>query len=306
MRNSENIAGLLSSPSVHLHCQNCGTVLAGPYCQCCGQHDFDSSRSFCHVLSEALENFLHFDTKFFRNIVTLLFQPAVLTQKYLAGKRASQMPPFRLYLFVSVMFFFIEFVSGDPTIRLAEVPARPEAADTPASGSRKTPARARPRIDGLDAAAASTHRGGFVQAKLKQLSAHQAEASIELAHAFPKMLLFCLPVFALLTRLLFRAAHYGYLQHLIAAVHFHTFFFLWKAVGYGWAQLVRLGVPRLADIMAIGVAAWFVVYPLLMLRRLYQQSWPRTVFKAGILFLFYNVAIVLCFLGVTAVLVLFK
>jgi hypothetical protein len=263
---------------------------------------------FRHVVSEALENFLHFDTKFFRNIVTLLFQPAVLTQEYMAGKRASQMPPFRLYLFVSVLFFFIEFVTGDPTIRLADSPARPDgsvAAAPEVSDSRITPTRTRLRENAAVEVTAQSRSSQFVREKFKQLSEHQAEASAELAHAFPKMLLLCLPVFALLTRWLFRAAGLSYLQHLIAAVHFHTFVFLWKAVGYGWVGLVRFGFPWLASVVEIGVAAWFVIYPLLMFHRLYHQPWPRTVLKSGVVFLFYNVAIVLCFLGVTVVLVLF-
>src|SRR5688572_11178452 len=59
----------------HTHCENCGTKLDGPYCHRCGQHDFEFHRSFWHVFLEALENLFHFEGKFFRNIVTLLFQP---------------------------------------------------------------------------------------------------------------------------------------------------------------------------------------------------------------------------------------
>ena len=58
------------SPS-HLHCENCGTKLQGPFCHRCGQHDFDINRSFIHTFFEALENFFHFDTKLFRNLITL-------------------------------------------------------------------------------------------------------------------------------------------------------------------------------------------------------------------------------------------
>ena len=67
-------------PVAHTHCQNCGTALAGHYCHECGQHDMDFHQSFGHVFLEALENFFHFDAKFFRNIVTLLFRPGRLTE----------------------------------------------------------------------------------------------------------------------------------------------------------------------------------------------------------------------------------
>ncbi|HLP25762.1 MAG TPA: DUF3667 domain-containing protein, partial [Acidobacteriota bacterium] len=97
----------------HTHCENCGTELKGPFCHACGQHDFEFHRSFGHVFLEALENFFHFDAKFFRNIVTLLFRPGALTADFNSGKRASQMPPFRLYVFVSVLFFFMSFIGRD-------------------------------------------------------------------------------------------------------------------------------------------------------------------------------------------------
>jgi len=92
---------------IHTQCQNCSTELRGSFCHHCGQHDFDVHRSFGHVILEALENFFHFDEKFFRNVVTLLFRPGRLSADFNAGKRASQMPPFRLYLFISVLFFFV-------------------------------------------------------------------------------------------------------------------------------------------------------------------------------------------------------
>jgi hypothetical protein len=104
----------------HTHCENCGTELKGPFCHACGQHDFEFHRSFGHVFLEALENFFHFDAKFFRNIVTLLFRPGVLTADFNAGKRASQMPPFRLYVFVSVLFFFLSFVGRSSSSFLEE------------------------------------------------------------------------------------------------------------------------------------------------------------------------------------------
>uniref|UniRef100_UPI00404A33F3 DUF3667 domain-containing protein n=1 Tax=Cephaloticoccus sp. TaxID=1985742 RepID=UPI00404A33F3 len=77
----------------HTHCENCGTELKGPYCHRCGQHDFDINRSFTHTFLEALENFFHFDTKLFRNLIALLFQPGRMTAEFNAGKRASQVPP---------------------------------------------------------------------------------------------------------------------------------------------------------------------------------------------------------------------
>jgi len=86
-------------------CQNCGALLAGPYCSNCGQHDVDYHRSFHHLFHDILENLFHFEGKFFVTVAWLLAKPGRLTREFVAGRRQSQLNPLRLYLFVSVLFF---------------------------------------------------------------------------------------------------------------------------------------------------------------------------------------------------------
>jgi hypothetical protein len=124
---------------VHTHCQNCGVPLSGPFCHRCGQQDLDFQRSFGHVVLEVLESFFHFDAKFFRNIATLVFQPGRLTAEFNAGRRASQMPPFRLYLFVSVLFFFLSLLDRESWEQAMPGPPHPVPAAVgaaPAGGSK--------------------------------------------------------------------------------------------------------------------------------------------------------------------------
>jgi hypothetical protein len=115
----------------HSHCENCGTKLDGPWCHKCGQHDFEFHRSFRHVLLEALETIFHFEGKFFRNTGTLLFRPGRLTADFNAGRRAAQMPPFRLYVFVSFLFFLIIFLGKD-TSEAIDLSAEKEPGGKPA------------------------------------------------------------------------------------------------------------------------------------------------------------------------------
>ncbi len=44
----------------------------------------------------------------------LAFRPGVLTQDYLRGRRASYTPPFRMYLILSVAFFLLATLGGNP------------------------------------------------------------------------------------------------------------------------------------------------------------------------------------------------
>src|SRR5215831_15064789 len=87
-------------------CENCGAQLTGDYCAQCGQAAIDYRRSFRHVIADMLESFLNWDSKFFKTIALLLFQPWKLTNDFLAGHRVRYVNPLRLYLLASILFFF--------------------------------------------------------------------------------------------------------------------------------------------------------------------------------------------------------
>ncbi|MBA4136441.1 MAG: hypothetical protein C0518_03905 [Opitutus sp.] len=345
---------------VHTHCENCGTKLDGPFCHKCGQHDFDVHRSFGHMFLEALENIFHFDGKFFTNLVTLLFRPGRLTAAFNAGKRASQVPPFRLYIFTAFFFFFYVF-STTKTPDLVKMDLSPDRAlnagltidGQPATLEQVLKARNDPVYAeelkrklaadlaqrGADAAEQGKHDSRAVdrlrefsdklaaEARAKRAAeANQPHLSIkpldkpaaeqtdlerwleergrhamdpevqrEIAHAFivalPKMMLFCLPFFALYTRVLFRKSGQVYLQHLITALHFHTFIFLWVMFRDGWVFLARFAGIGLQGWVQLACNAWLAVYPLLMLRRLFANSWPWTFAKTFTLALCYVVTL---------------
>jgi hypothetical protein len=329
------------------HCQNCGTELKGPFCHACGQHDFDVNRSFWHTFLEALENLFHFDGKFFRNIVTLLFQPGRLSAAFNAGRRASQVPPFRLYIFTAFVFFLWAFsgasrsepvqfgpskpagvqvdgrpVDGGDVLRALRDPAYaeqlkaaagasdqdgavaggPEAAPVAAKDDAP-PAANRPNLSYRPLAKPEAQRNElerWAERQGKRLSdpSFRHEIGERFIAALPKMLLLCLPIFALLTRVLFRKSGQVYLQHLVVAVHFHTFIFLWLMFRDGWSHLAEaVGLSGPAGWITTASNAWLAFYPLLMLRRLFGNPWLRTAVKTVALALAYVFALGLAFVA---------
>ncbi|MBK8859185.1 MAG: DUF3667 domain-containing protein [Opitutaceae bacterium] len=327
----------------HENCQNCGTPLQGPFCHHCGQHDFDINRSFGHTFLEALENFFHFDAKLFRNVVTLLFRPGRLTVEFNAGKRASQMPPFRLYVFVSFLFFFLAFLNEDTSKRMVKTTARPEgqaallvdgkpislseaiaaAGGDMAEGSeekrmvdqlreaaetiqrdrvRRLDADATTPAEGSDGKAGPAPDTGHFREKLGRLL--DPEGRQHVLHAFivaiPKILLICLPLYALYTRLLFRKSGRLYLQHLVLSLHYHTFFYLWFMVRDGWVFLTGFVSTGAADWLQLASNLWLLIYPIFMLRHMFGNSWPRTIFKGIALSMFYVTTIGLAFMATAA------
>src|SRR5437763_10953441 len=81
--------------------------MAGPFCAQCGQHAVDYRRSFRHIIVDVLDSFLSWDSKFFATIGWLIARPWHLTNQFLAGRRVRYVHPLRLYLLVSILFFFV-------------------------------------------------------------------------------------------------------------------------------------------------------------------------------------------------------
>lgn len=88
-------------------CANCETPLAGPHCHECGQLAEDFHKSVWKLIVEAVESLLHLDGRLFRTLPALVRSPGKLTRDYMEGKRASQVAPFRMFLVILLIAFFV-------------------------------------------------------------------------------------------------------------------------------------------------------------------------------------------------------
>lgn len=108
-------------------CLNCGNVVDDRYCPHCGQENVATHQSFGALLAHFIEDFTHYEGKFWQTMKYLLFRPAYLTREYLAGKRMSYLPPVRLYIFMSFVTFFLPHVLPDFSEHKAEYTPQQEA-----------------------------------------------------------------------------------------------------------------------------------------------------------------------------------
>jgi Protein of unknown function (DUF3667) len=90
-----------------LVCANCGASLSGEYCSACGQRHEPHIHSMVHFAGEAFESVTHADSRLWRTLWYLLAKPGYLTREFFDGRRAGYLPPFRLYLVISVAFFIL-------------------------------------------------------------------------------------------------------------------------------------------------------------------------------------------------------
>lgn len=106
----------------HTHeknCLNCGCILTGSFCHCCGQkaHVHRTISAWWHDLAHGV---LHLDGKIWRTLPLLAWKPGELTRRYIEGERAKFVSPLAIFLF-SVFLMFAVFSAtgssliGDPT-----------------------------------------------------------------------------------------------------------------------------------------------------------------------------------------------
>jgi hypothetical protein len=88
-------------------CRNCKTEFSGNFCPQCGQSTKDYERPLLSLVSDLITDVFSFDTRFWKTILATFFMPAQLITNYVEGKNVRYMPPFRLYLFVSFIFFIL-------------------------------------------------------------------------------------------------------------------------------------------------------------------------------------------------------
>jgi hypothetical protein len=110
--------------AAHDDCRNCGAPLPGAYCGDCGQERNTHRRSVWGLLNNLVEEIASFDSRMMRTAWALMAQPGELPLAFHEGRTRRYVPPVRLYLFVSVLFFLTLSVSGIALVQieLKEIP----------------------------------------------------------------------------------------------------------------------------------------------------------------------------------------
>lgn len=284
-------------------CLNCGQDTAGAvYCPSCGQKNEAPASSLRSIASDYAEDVLAFDGKFFRSVGPLLLRPGRLTEEYMAGRKQRYIRPLRLYLVLSLAFFFVLGIqaglSGDDDSSQL-ILTNDEGGRVGLEGglealtdsTREELRRARREAwsdssgnigldDSGDKLTVNFGRTGwgFADSQLARREVYLRtldsgefvrRLKSSLRANFPKLLFLLLPLFALLLQLLYARQRRYYLQHFVFALHLHSLFFALLLLGlaspWGW----------LNSLLALYGAAYLYVAML----RVYRQGWLKTGFK---------------------------
>lgn len=280
------------------NCLNCNAELTGEYCANCGQPKESYRRTVWALFEELFEHLFSFDSRAWRAIWTLISQPGELSAAYRDGQRARYTPPLKFYLFTSLAMFITLAVSG-----LAVMQFEPQPAGMADDEQTFVLENFKARIITFEPVRERTHRLTRDQVAalnttldysedqtlydqwktgIARAALDPADLNENMQEWVPRVLFVLVPAMALLLALFFRRKKVLlFVDHLVMAMHLHTFLFLviiplivLSTVVPGWILLTLLLL-----IMS--------VYLILALKRFYAQSWPRTLWKGVLVGLLY-------------------
>jgi Protein of unknown function (DUF3667) len=282
-------------------CANCGQAFEAPppnFCPRCGQE----SRVRAPRLMEFVQQFggAYFSTEgaLWRTIRLLLFKPGELTQRYLAGQRKHYVLPLRLYLTVSLLALIILRTVAGLSINLG---AGFEGLDL-RKGEYSI-------IQFGDGSGVGLKDGVFFCKNMPQWLCTRVQRRLDvdpqglkreaqaLSERFVSNLgaamFVMVPLFALWLKLLYWNRRLRYTEHLVFALHLHTFWFV--------ALLLTLpDQPILAFVALCAVP----VYGFMALRRVYGGGLGWRLARVSVISLLYLVVLllVLTFVGLWSLL----
>jgi len=280
------------------HCQNCRAELTGPYCAQCGQHDIDYTRSFGHIVEDSLEGMFHLDGKFFQSAKFIFTRPGFLTNEFLAGRRTRYANPLRFYIFASFILFFFSFLTERHATPAEEAAAAAQSARFAATlhGTPGAPAKRPVLIQFSDSAPASSAAPGFIRVdSLDSSKVESKKLSEEFFHLLPTILFLCLPLMALLLKLVYRRNHRPYIAHIIFALHLQALVFLCVVIDWGAVYLVSLLSDDVGTWVRRVLTAATVFLVACSFHTVYRQGWVKTVLKMVSVAAAYLVLLLLAF-----------
>ena len=286
-----------AAPAPVERCQNCGNEVAQRYCGACGQRHDAPVHSLWHFAQLAAEDLTHADSRLWRTLAALLFRPGRLTREFLSGHRARYLPPLRLYLVVSVLFFLLASAVGNPEgVGVLRVDARHPAAVSVGSAEELPELQARPGETPAQRAERVCPQWSYdgpgqrwlgplmPQACRKILEDGGRSLQEAFLHNIPRAMFLFLPLLAAIMMLLYWFPRHYYVEHLLLFLHNHAFVFL---VGALLVVLRRLAphLPFLGGI-AFCYLAWYMYRSM---RVVYGQGRLLSLVKLAFLSLCYLV-----------------
>jgi hypothetical protein len=274
---------LLSAGLEPRTCLDCGAQITGRHCAECGQSGDVHVLSMREVAGDVTHSLLHLDSRVWRTLKLLILKPGELTREFIAGRHQRYLPPFRLYLAVSILFFALSaLLPGFPVLRTdstreeviatADVDAR--AIGQAAAGSEPCTFNL-PTIFGVD----------WNEALNRACRKIRADGGAALAERFaataPKLMFLFLPLVAGVALLFYWRPRRLYAEHLVLFLHNHAFTFLLILATQVLSAGARLKLPFIGILGLVNFLLFLYLFYYIYrsMRVVYGEGRLKTAFK---------------------------
>jgi hypothetical protein len=261
-----------TASSVTASCPSCGQEMRSRFCSACGEEKSKRGNySLLGHLNETFKVVTNVESGFFRSFARLIARPGFLTSEYFAGRRKPYLKPLQLFLFCNIAFFLVQSFAE---FRTLSTPLSVHLRLLPYS----TYARAK-----VDQAVLEKHI---------TLREYEARFNAVIENHAKTLVILMIPMFALLMQALYWRAGRYFVEHLVFATHFYSFFLLLltsmiilSAAALSAARRIthNLGAFQSDLVYTTIMLSVCLIYLLPALRRVYGQGWIVTVIKGVIL-----------------------
>jgi hypothetical protein len=284
------------------HCPNCETAFDNSfkYCPNCGQANKKLSLSFKYFISEFLTGMFNLDSKIFRTLKLLFFKPGKLSKEFIEGRRNTYIPPVRLYLAGSLIYFTVSSFFSDPIKFTDDSNITADSASNTITmnnlDSLQHFLNEDDTLSELVGSGDSIIEAHVNKSRLKKISTPEGQKKFKekIMDYIPIGMFFLVPLTALLFFLLFKKDTY-YIEHLIFVIHLQTLFYLIFTV----LNLLEIFINT--EIMEAITAIIFITVLVSWVKKYYMLNWLKTIGKTILLLMMYAIVYLLFFLSIAAI-----
>jgi hypothetical protein len=262
-------AGNSGSPKPAL-CENCATVLRGPYCHACGQSAHNPLNSLRAFLADTIGDVAQVNSRTAQSVRYLVARPGFLTRAYLDGHRVRFLQPLQLYFVAATLFFLVAtfrpLVTFDPHTQIVN--------------------------SSLGAVSAGGHitTEEFAELKSRGISKELFQERFRTAvnGNLATFLVGSIVLFTLCVSLLYFTKRMTLAAHAIFVLHWVAFYLL--------VMIFDRLLPGAVGVLVFWRGVLFLgttAYLMLALKAVYGESWVITMAKGLVLVLLFNLIMAL-------------
>jgi len=254
-------------------CKNCDTRFKGNYCPNCGQQLKEFQKPFKFLMVDLAGNVFSFDTRLWHSLKDLITRPGSYALDYINGYRMRYVPPLRLYVFISFLFFLLLSVFVSRIVVISEE-TKSSINSEIKEGMEKNDISE--DLVTLNIEANSNIVTGTELVKIVQSVINDPSRYMNSFLTFVSWTLFLLmPLYAIILWLFFRKSQPYYYCHLIFAINQHAFLFLLCGLVLG----IKLLFPNQSSQPENYAFLLIPIYMFIGKKKLYKKGWIGTFFK---------------------------